>query len=105
MRAYSRKAHGAYFGYLVRNVYFRALLGAYAFLTFFGVMPKAPTRSPFQSATEYMILTVGNSLAGFAALAVLLALIFAVWAALAAARGLVPPAQPVPDEAADGGPL
>jgi len=105
MRAYSRKAHGAYFGYLVRTVYFRALLGTYAFLTFFGVMPKAPTRSPFQSATEYMVLTVGNSLAGFAVLAVLLGLIFAVWAALAAARGLVPPAQPVPDEAANGGPL
>lgn len=105
MRAYSRKAHGAYFGYLMRNVYFRALLAAYAFLTFLGVMPKAPTRSPFQSATDYTVLMVGNSLAGFAALAALLALIFAVWAALAAARGLVPPAQPVPDEAADGGPL
>ena len=105
MRAYSRKAHGAYFGYLVRTVYFRALLATYAFLTFLGVMPKAPARSPFQGATEYMVLTVGNSLAGFATLAVLLALVLAIWAGIAAARGLVPPAQSIPDQAADGGPL
>ena len=105
MRAYSRKAHGAYFGYLVRNIYFRALLAAYAFLTFFGVMPKTPTRGPFQGSFEYLALTIGNSLVGFAALGVLVALACAIWAGISAARGLVPPAQAIPDEVADGGPL
>jgi hypothetical protein len=95
----------AYFGYLIRHFYFRALLAAYAFFVFFGVMPKAPPRAPFQNTFEYMFLTVSNSLGGFVALAVVLALACAVWAALAAARGLKPPAEPVPDQAADGGPL
>lgn len=95
----------AYLAYLFRQVYFRALLTAYAFFVFFGVMPKAPPRSPFQGSLEYMALTVGNSLGGFAALAVLLALVCVVWAAIAAARGLKAPAEPVPDEASDGGSL
>jgi hypothetical protein len=95
----------AYFGYLIRHYYFRALLAAYAFFVFFGVMPKAPPRSPFQSSFEYMFLTVSNSLGGFAVIAVLLALACVIWAALATARGLKAPADPVPDEASDGGPL
>lgn len=103
--SYSLKAHGKYLGYLLRTFYFRVLLTAYAFFVFFGVMPKAPPRSPFQSSLEYMLLTVGNSLGGFAALAVLLALVCAAWSGIAAARGLKAPAEPVPDEATDGGPL
>jgi hypothetical protein len=105
MRAYSRKAHGAYFGHLMRTVYFRALLAVYAFLTFFGVMPKTPARSPFQGSFEYLALTIGSSLVGFAALGVVVALACAIWSGTAAARGLVPPAHPIPDQAADGGPL
>jgi len=95
----------AYFGYLIRRYYFRTLLAAYAFFVFFGVMPKAPPRSPFQGAFEYMFLTVSNSLGGFAALAVLLALVCAIWAGIATLRGLKAPAETVPDEAADGGTL
>lgn len=105
MRTYSLKSHGAYLGYMIRHIYFRVLLGAFAFLTFFGVMPKAPTRSPFEGALEYLVHSVGTSLVGFAALAVILALLCAIWAGIAAARGLIPPAQAVPDEAADGGTL
>ncbi len=103
--SYSVKAHGSYLGYVLRTFYFRALLTAYAFLVFLGVMPKAPPRAPFQSSLDYMALTVGNSLGGFAALAILLALICLAWAGIAAARGLEAPQQTVPDEAADGGPL
>ena len=95
----------AYFGYLIRRFYARVLFAAYAFLVFFGVMPKAPPRGPFQSVIEHTALTVANSVGGFIALAVLLALFCAGWAAAAAARGLEPPAQPVPDEPKDGGPL
>ncbi|MGE4063563.1 MAG: hypothetical protein AB7E79_09360 [Rhodospirillaceae bacterium] len=95
----------AYFGYLIRTFYFRALLAAYAFFVFFGVMPKAPPRSPFQSQFEYMFDTVSRSLAGFAALAVLLAIVCGLWAAIAAVRGLKPPPPSVPDQASDGRPL
>lgn len=105
MSAYTVKAHRSYFGYLFRHLYFRVLLTAYAFFVFFGVMPKAPPRSPFQSSFDYMVLTVSNSLGGFIALAVLLALVCAVWSGIAAVRGLKPPAEAVPDEAADGGTL
>ena len=102
MTAYSPTSHAAYLGYLMRHVYFRMLFGAFAFLTFFGVMPKAPTRAPFEGAVAYLAHTVGTSLIGFAALAVILSLVCAIWAGVAAARGLIPPAQPVPDQAADG---
>ena len=105
MTRYSRKTHAAYFGYLIRHFYFRILLAAYAFFVFLGVMPKAPPRSPFQGAFEYMFLTVSNSLGGFVAMAALLVFLCAIWAAVATARGLKAPAESVPDEAADGGPL
>ncbi len=95
----------AYFKYLMRTWYFRILLTAYAFFVFFGVMPKAPPRGRFQGVSEHLFLTVGNSLGGFAVLAVVTAAVCAAWAAVANARGLKPPAQPVPDETSDGGPL
>jgi hypothetical protein len=95
----------AYFKYLMRTWYFRILLTAYAFFVFFGVMPKAPPRGRFQSATEHLFLTVANSLGGFVALAVLMLAVCATWAAIANAKGLKPPAHSVPDEASDGGPL
>lgn len=95
----------AYFKYLMRTWYFRILLTAYAFFVFFGVMPKAPPRGRFQSIVEHMLLTVGNSLGGFVALAALVLAVCVVWAAIATSRGLKAPAQPVPDETADGGPL
>jgi len=105
MSAYSLKAHGAYLGYLIRRLYFRALIAAYAFFVFFGVMPKAPPRSPYQGSLEYMFLTVSNSLGGFVALAVLLVIAGALWAGVASARGLKPPPPSVPDEAPNSGPL
>lgn len=105
MSAYSLKSHGTYLGYIIRRFYFRALIAAYAFFVFAGVMPKAPPRSPYQGSFDYMILTVGNSLGGLVALALLMALVCVVWSAIAAFRGLKPPTPPVPDEAPDGGPL
>ncbi len=95
----------AYFKHLMRTWYFRILLTAYAFFVFFGVMPKTPPRGRFQSMTEHLALTVGNSLGGFVVLAALTLAVCALWAAIAASRGLKPPAQPVPDETSDGGPL
>ncbi|MCC6915476.1 MAG: hypothetical protein IT566_17395 [Rhodospirillaceae bacterium] len=95
----------AYFKYLMRTRYFRILLTAYAFFVFFGVMPKAPPRGRFQSVTEHLFLTVGNSLGGFVVLGVIAVAVCAAWAAVAKTRGLKPPAQPVPDETSDGGPL
>jgi hypothetical protein len=95
----------AYFKYLMRTWYFRILLTAYAFFVFFGVMPKAPPRGRFQSVGEHLFLTVSNSLGGFVVLAVLTLALCGLWAAIAASRKLKPPAQPVPDETPDGGPL
>lgn len=95
----------AYLKYLMRTWYFRILLTAYAFFVFFGVMPKAPPRGRFQSVTEHLALTVGNSLGGFAVLAVLTLAVCAVWAAIASWRGLKAPHESIPDETADGGPL
>jgi hypothetical protein len=95
----------AYLGYLLRRHYPRALLAAYAFLVFLGVMPKPPPRGPFQSELGYMAETVSRSLAGFATLALVLAVGCALWAVIAALRGSKAPDQPVPDQAQDGGPL
>lgn len=95
----------AYFKYLLRSWYFRILLTAYAFFVFFGVMPKAPPRGRFQSVTEHLFLTVSNSLGGFVVLSIVMLVVLAAWAAIANARGLKAPAEPVPDETSDGGTL
>ena len=85
----------AYFKYLMRTWYFRILLTAYAFFVFFGVMPKAPPRGRFQSMTEHLLLTVGNSLGGFVVLAAVVLAVCGIWAAVAASRGAKAP--PIPE--------
>ena len=86
-------------------MYFRTLLVTYAFLVFLGVMPKPPERTPYQSALEFMVLTVTTSASAFIALAVVVALVGMIGAVLASALGLKRPAQPVPHEASNGRPL